>query len=70
MGFTDAHRTIEYKILFPRDKLKGFKFLPAEYRGKLHAVIAVLLKGFIGWEPGPLDQAFSAVFIPESQFRL
>lgn len=70
MGFANAHRTIKHKILFPWDKLKGFKFLPAECRGKLYAVIAVLLKGLIGWETSPLDQAFPAIFIPEGQFRL
>jgi hypothetical protein len=70
MGFADAHRTVEYKILFSGDKLKGFKLLPAECRGKLYAVITVPLKGLIGWEPSPLDQTFPAVFIPESQFRL
>src|SRR5699024_9907728 len=66
MGFTDAHRAVEYKILFSRHKLKGFQFLPAECRGKLYAVIAVPLKGLIGWEPSSLDQTLSAVFIPES----
>ena len=50
MGFADAHRAVEYKILFPWDKLKGFQFLPAECRGKFYAVIAVPLKGLIGWE--------------------
>ena len=70
MGFTDAHWTVKHKILFPRDKLKGFQFLPAECRGKFYAVIAVPLKGLIGWEPGPFNQTFSSVFIPESQFRL
>ena len=44
------YRAVEYKILFSWDKPKGFQSLPAECRGKLDAVIAVTLKGLIGWE--------------------
>ena len=72
-GFPTYKTFEEYSyhcVKFPRDKLKGFKLLPAECRGKLYAVIAVPLKGLIGWEPSPFNQTFSSVFIPESQFRL
>ena len=41
MGFTDAHWTVKHKILFPRDKLKGFQFLPAECRGKFNIELTI-----------------------------
>lgn len=55
MGFTDAHRPIKHKILFPWDKLKGVKSLPAECREKLYAVIDVTLKSLIDWKPSLFD---------------